>query len=162
MLRVRRARTPDVVESTPNRVRRVRPVEAPESADKGRITRVRRAPVPVPEIREGTRVSRRSRAVIPGDSRPYFVIDWERGLGWKLQIYLVMSLMYYVLHRTIISDHDYDRLCFELLEGWDSFEHPHKHCVDKGQLHAGTGYAIKYPTIVYGAAEHMLKNFREI
>lgn len=162
MLRVRRNRTPDVVESTPSRVRRVRPVEAAKPPDKGRITRVQQAPVVVAGTEGIARKGRAPRPAIAVDTRPIFVVDWERSLGWKLQIYLIMSFMYYVLHRTVITDHEYDRLCVELLEGWETFDHQHKHCVDKEQLHAGTGYAVKYPMIVYGAAEHMLKHYREI
>lgn len=142
MQRIHRTRTLDVVESHPLRVRRTRPEPAPETV--GRVRRVRQVAAPLND-----------------DPRGYFTIDWDRPLGWKLQIYLVTSYLYYNMARSIISDHEFDRLCKELAEGWDTFEHQHKHCTSLGDMVAGTGYANTYPLMVQQAADTMLRTFRE-
>lgn len=131
-----------MVESIPLRVRRVRvaPVEEPP-------TRIRRT---------------RGSAIPPTNTRERFHIDWDRSLGWKLQIYLVSSYLYYQLNRSIITDHDFDRLCNELYAGWGTFTHQHKHCTTRGDMRAGTGYANEYPPMVRGAAEYMLTQFVEL
>ena len=90
------------------------------------------------------------------------MIDWNKGLGYKIQIYLVTSFLYYRLNRSVITDHEFDRLCFELNEGWDDFDHQHKHCTSRDDMIAGTGYANEYPLMVQGAAYSMLTNFTEI
>lgn len=166
MSRVRRPATPVVVESTSQRVRRVRPSTQVEKAEETpvntRISRVRRTPEPVqaPTVLRRSRV--RSSEVGYTQSLPIFVIDWNKSLGWKLQIYLVTSYLYYHRCKSLITDHDYDRLCKELAEGWRGLTHQHKHLVDKGQLTAGTGYAVKnFPLMVQGAAEHMLRHYSE-
>lgn len=144
--RIRRTRTPVVVESPVVRVRRVRSV-------------------PVAEQPVSTRVIRRARPAIPVEDaglRPRFVMDWTKSLGYKLQIYLVTSYLYYNLNRSVITDHEFDRLCRELAEGWDTFEHQHKHCTDRASMIAATGYASTYPNMVIGAANSMLRHFREV
>jgi hypothetical protein len=146
MERVRRTRASPVVESTPLRVRRSRPVPVEEEQRRVRRTR------PV-----ASGLDRHS-----GDPRQRFVIDWGKSLGWKLQIYLVSSYLYYEMSRSIITDHDFDRLCKELNEGWNTFEHQHKHCTSRGAMVAGTGYANTYPLMVRGAADVMLHTFYEV
>lgn len=156
-----------MVESSPQRVRRTRPVlaveEVEETTNKARVRRVRSAPV-VEEVTTPRRGRFRGSGAgsSSGDSRPYFLIDWDRPLSWKFSIYMVTSYLYYCLNRSIITDHDYDRLCHELGDGYDDFEHQHKHLVDRGQFEAGTGYDIKYPQMVIGAAGSALDNYREI
>lgn len=162
MQRVRRVRTPDVVQSTPSRVRRVRLPEVEESPVKARVTRVRTPVVEEPVQRPTRRVRVGRNTASISEEKPRFMIDWDRSLGWKLQIYLVTSYHYYERCKSLITDHEYDRLCKELAAGWKTLQHQHKHCTDLGQLQAGTGYAIKYPRMVIGAAEHMLRSFREI
>jgi len=66
--------------------------------------------------------------------------------------YLMSSCLYYEEDAHVLSDYQYDVLCKELLEGWDDVDHYHKHLITKEDLQAGTGYAIKYPLIVVGAA----------
>lgn len=155
-----------MVESTPQRVRRTRPIpaveEVEETPNKARVRRVRSATV-VEEVSTPRRGRLRSSGVGSSASsgRPVFVIDWSRPLSWKFSIYMVTSYLYYCLNRSVISDHDYDRLCRELGDGYDDFDHQHKHLVDRDQFLAGTGYAIKYPPMVIGAARHMLDNFAE-
>ena len=140
-----RSRGTSMVESTPVRVvRRREPVEGGNSA------------VQVMRRIRGTDSLRAGETGLP-----YFFVDWSKSLGYKLQIYLVTSFLYYHLNRSMITDTDFDRLCKELAAGWRSLQHPHKHCVDRGSLVAGTGYDIKYPTIVKGAAFSMLDHFSE-
>lgn len=142
MDRVRRTRPPIVVESAPQRIRRVRQV-AEVAVQPTRIRRVRSAPV------------------APGD-KPRFIIDWDRGLGWKLQVYLITSFLYYNQCKSVITDHEFDRLCKELAEGWDTFEHQHKHCTSKEDMVAGTGYANDYPLMVQASADMVSRTFELI
>ena len=58
--------------------------------------------------------------------------------------YLMHSYLYYVMNEPIISDIEYDELCKELKDKWDSVEHYHKHLIDKQSLGAGTGYQLEY------------------
>ena len=58
--------------------------------------------------------------------------------------YLMHSYLYYVMNEPIISDMEYDELCKELKDKWDSVEHYHKHLIDKQSLGAGTGYQLEY------------------
>jgi len=58
--------------------------------------------------------------------------------------YLMHSYLYYVMNEPIISDMEYDELCKELKDKWDSVEHYHKHLIDKQSLGAGTGYQLQY------------------
>ena len=58
--------------------------------------------------------------------------------------YLMHSYLYYVMNEPIISDIEYDELCKELKDKWDSIEHYHKHLIDKQSLGAGTGYQLEY------------------
>lgn len=145
-VRIRRSRTVSVVESSPVRVRRTRSVVVPPPSSVVRVTRrVRNSPVSAYE-----------------DLRPRFYIDWNKSLGYKLQIYLVTSYLYYNLCRSVITDHEFDRLCKELAEGWEDFEHQHKHCTDRESMVAATGYANQYPLMVRCAANSMLAHYREI
>lgn len=124
-----------------SRVRRVRAISAPPAATTTRVRRVR-------PLRDG-------------DGRSWYVVDWGLSLEAKLQLYLMTSYQYYRLNRSIITDHDYDRLCRELYEGWPRIRHQHKRYVDRQQLFAGTGYAIDYPHMVIGGAMRMLELHRE-
>lgn len=136
--------------TTPTRVRRVRvqstgfaPVEATAEAPPQRVRRVRSAPQ-------------------NANPKPYFLIDWDRPLSWKLSIYLCSSYLYYLMNFSVLTDHDYDRLCKELAAGWRTLRHQHKHVVSFADLKAGTGYSIKaYPLIVEMAAQHMRENYHE-
>lgn len=73
-------------------------------------------------------------------------------INQKFVIYLMSSYLYYKENCHVLSDEQFDRLCKELLDNWDSITHRHKGLVTKGDLEAGTGYAIQYPSIVIGAA----------
>lgn len=143
--RIRRTRPSPVVESPPVRVRRVRSVDPSPP-----VKKIARRTRPVHEFGSGS------------DRRPRFEMDWSKSLGYKLQIYMVTSYLYYELCRSVITDHEFDRLCKELAAGWDDFEHQHKHCTDKGSMVAATGYANTYPLMVQNAAHSMLDHFREV
>ena len=73
--------------------------------------------------------------------------------------YMIASYAYYVEDEPIMSDSEYDNLCKNLLEHWDTLvepsDHPHKNLLCKDALEAGT-YLGKYPTIIKNA----LKNYR--
>lgn len=165
-IRVRRTRAPDVVESSSGRVRRIRPVSGEEgpsvTVDKGRLRRTRQAAPEAPRVRRTRPSTVRGEGYISNDPRPMYVIDWTWNWSQKFQLYLMTSFLYYRLNRSLIKDHEYDRLCFELLEGWDTNYHPHKKHVTRADLEAGTGYAIKYPTIVEQAAYLMLERHKEL
>lgn len=80
------------------------------------------------------------------DSLPIYSIRWDGSLWYKFSNYLVASFLYYNMNRSVILDFEYDMLCRELDIEWDNFEHEDKHLVDRGQLSAATGFAIKeYP-----------------
>ena len=69
--------------------------------------------------------------------------------------YLVHSYLYYILDDPVITDDEYDTLCKELLDKFDTLQHPHKHLTTKESLLAGPGYHIPssaYPTIVKSIA----------
>ena len=73
--------------------------------------------------------------------------------------YLMHSYLYYVMNEPIISDMEYDELCKELKDKWDSIEHYHKHLIDKQSLGAGTGYQLEYnKRIEHGALALLNKN----
>jgi len=67
--------------------------------------------------------------------------------------YLMSCYLYYELDQQVYSDDQFDQLAKRLLRQWDSVEHMHKHLITKGDLEAGTGYAIKYPNMVKGGAK---------
>lgn len=52
------------------------------------------------------------------------------------------SYLYYVHDESAIPDVTFDYLCKQLLERFDTFEHPHKYLVTKGDLDAGTGFRL--------------------
>lgn len=133
----------------PLRITRTRPAKegalAAPPAPVGRVTRVRGGTIKVPP-----------------SGKPRYVIDWTKPLGSKLQLYLMSSFLYYQLNRSVITDHEYDRLCDELAAGWLGLKHQHKRLVDLGSLMAGTGYDIKYTNMIMCAANMMLRNFEEV
>mgnify|MGYP003681233467 FL=1 len=75
--------------------------------------------------------------------------------------YLMHSYLYYEMDEPIISDIEYDELCKQLKDKWDSVEHFHKHLVDVQSLGAGTGYQLKYNNRIASAAIELLKQYKE-
>jgi hypothetical protein len=88
--------------------------------------------------------------------------DGDSSAGLVLQWYLMCSYLYYQLNRSVVPDVLFDFWSELLLYEWDDFEHPHKHLVNMDDLEAGTGHAIKYPRMVIGAAEALLKREVEL
>ena len=75
--------------------------------------------------------------------------------------YLMHSYLYYVMNDPIIEDIEYDELCRELKEKWDSVEHYHKHLIDKQSLGAGTGYQLQYNERIKLGAVALLNESKE-
>lgn len=75
--------------------------------------------------------------------------------------YLMHSYLYYVMNEPIISDIEYDELCKELKDKWDSVEHYHKHLIDKQSLGAGTGYQLQYNKRIEHGALALLNKSKE-
>lgn len=75
--------------------------------------------------------------------------------------YLMHSYLYYVMNDPIIEDIEYDELCRELKEKWDSVEHYHKHLIDKQSLGAGTGYQLQYNERIKLGAVALLNKSKE-
>lgn len=83
-------------------------------------------------------------------------------LRQKYTYYLMSCYLYYIEDMHVLADGVFDDLCKELLTRWDELDHAHKHLVTRGDLEAGTGYAIVYPKIVVGAARHWYKSIVQV
>ena len=68
------------------------------------------------------------------------------------------SYAYYKEGESLIEDAEFDQMCKDLIDNWDKIEHYHKHLIDLDSLRAGTGYDIKYPNRVVGAAIALIKD----
>lgn len=68
--------------------------------------------------------------------------------------YLMHCYLYYETGTSVISDHDFDLLAKELVAHWDEAKgHRHADIIDFNSLVAcSSGYYIKYPLMVQGAA----------
>lgn len=71
--------------------------------------------------------------------------------------FLVHSFLYYVMDSAVIQDATFDVIVKTLGEKWDTVEHPHKHLIDPSLLKSG--FYLKYPSIVEGAAHSFLREF---
>ena len=67
--------------------------------------------------------------------------------------YLMLSYLYYEKNDPLIDDGEFDKLCKTLLDKFDSIKHMHKSLINKSALAAGTGYDLKYTSMIIGAAE---------
>ena len=59
-----------------------------------------------------------------------------------------------------MSDDAFDYICKELLDNYDSIEHPHKEYIDKEALKAGTAYHMgvsDYPKLVQDGCEEYIR-----
>lgn len=86
--------------------------------------------------------------------RVFFKADDLRE-GQLVAHFLMASYLYYQEDISAIEDTEFDRLCVLLLEAYDRIKHPHKRLIKKGDLIAGSGYAIpykKYPLITRSAS----------
>ena len=73
--------------------------------------------------------------------------------------YLMHCFLYYVEDAPVISDALFDEMSKELMAKWDSIEHWHKDLISLDDLRAGTGYALRYPERVKGAARDLARRF---
>ena len=74
--------------------------------------------------------------------------------------YLIHCYLYYELDTPIIYDYDFDKLCQDLLEKWDSINHSYKDFVSQDDLKAGTGYSIqRYPRAIVEEAKRRKRIF---
>ena len=71
--------------------------------------------------------------------------------------YLMFSYAYYKENESLITDSEYDQICQDLITNWNDITHWHKPLLDLESLKAGTGYDIKYPPRVVGAAIALIK-----
>ena len=71
--------------------------------------------------------------------------------------YLMFSYAYYKENESLITDSEYDQICQDLITNWNDITHWHKPLLNLESLKAGTGYDIKYPNRVVGAAIALIK-----
>ena len=86
---------------------------------------------------------------------------YDDNINMLVPYYLMYSYLYYEENESIVPDAEYDRICKTLYEKWNDIEHRHKNLVDKDALIAGTGYQLKYPEMVKGAAKLLRKKVNE-
>lgn len=73
--------------------------------------------------------------------------------------FLIASYMYYVEGEAILSDATFDEAVVKTLMVHKNLVHPHRHLITDEHLEAGTGFDLKYPSIVPAAAAAMRKRF---
>jgi len=86
---------------------------------------------------------------------------WRTNPNMLVPYYLMHSYLYYVMNEPIIEGTEYDEICRELKEKWDSVEHYHKHLIDKQSLGAGTGYELQYNKRIERASLALLNKSKE-
>jgi NAD-dependent DNA ligase len=69
--------------------------------------------------------------------------------------YLMACYAYYVQDNPLISDRLFDVITKRLIAEYDTLEHIHKEHITMDDLVAGTGFAIVYPKMTVGGAQHM-------
>lgn len=82
---------------------------------------------------------------------------YDDNINMLVPYYLMYSYLYYEENESIVPDAEYDRICKTLYEKWNDIEHRHKNLIDKDTLLAGTGFQLKYPEMVKGAAKRLMK-----
>lgn len=88
-------------------------------------------------------------------ARDAFKKDKNMVIPWIL----LSSYCYYIVHRGLVEDITYDRMCRYLLDNWGVLEHRHKYLITKEDMEAGTLYQLKkedYPGIIQGSAMKLL------
>ena len=73
--------------------------------------------------------------------------------------YLILSYLYYKKDVSIVSDAFFDKIANVMIGLWNEIEHRHKDLITLDMLMAGT-YLGKYPSIVEGAAESLIKEWK--
>ena len=69
---------------------------------------------------------------------------WRTNPNMLVPYYLMHSYIYYEMNDPIISDYEYDEICNQLKDKWDSITHYHKKLIDVESLNSGTGYQLNY------------------
>lgn len=72
--------------------------------------------------------------------------------------YLMSSFLYYKENKQVLTDKEFDDLCFQLDDEWTKVKHPHKKLIKRSNLKAQTGYNIKFPKIVILSAYDWYEN----
>lgn len=85
---------------------------------------------------------------------------WRTNPNMLVPYYLMHSYIYYQLQDSIIKDYEYDEMCKQLKDKWESIKHYHKHLVDVSALGAGTGYQLKYNQRIVSAATLLYKQHK--
>ena len=77
--------------------------------------------------------------------------------------FMMASYAYYIVggEGQLMDDVTFDRLVQRLKEKYDEADHPHKEHITEDHLKAGTGFDIKYPTIVKHAYASYLRELHE-
>lgn len=78
-----------------------------------------------------------------------------------IPLWLIHSYLYYELGTSIISDYEFDTLAKAIDDLWDTIEHRHKYLLAKGEVHSGYYMVGKFPSIVKGAANRLLEEYRK-
>lgn len=71
--------------------------------------------------------------------------------------FMIGSYAYYRLGVRVMEDSDFDFLVQRLKASYNDVDHPHKKFITMEHLDAGTGYDIRFPTIVKHATHNYLK-----
>lgn len=64
------------------------------------------------------------------------------------KLWLMASFLYYEMDVNIITDEEFDKLSMYLLDNYDKITDKYKYLIDENNLSCGSGYDIKYPTII--------------
>lgn len=88
-------------------------------------------------------------------------IKLTRSPNQRFAWFLVHSFLYYIADQPVLRDRDFDMLCQTLVKEWDEVDHPHKHLVTLDDLKASSGFAIKFPLMVEGAAWNLLRKLNQ-
>ena len=74
--------------------------------------------------------------------------------------FMIGSYAYYELNENVMSDYDFDFLVKRLKDEWDNIDHPHKELITPTNLDSGSGYDIKFPSMVKGATVDYLNHIK--
>ena len=73
--------------------------------------------------------------------------------------FLIASWMYYREDNALLSDHTFDHVLIPALLVLPPGSHRHQHLITAEHLTAGTGFDLKFPLIVEGAAAALRARF---
>ena len=83
----------------------------------------------------------------------------DDSINMHIPWYLMAAYAYYVEDDPILEDKTFDMIAKRILDHWDEIEHPHKNCLNKDMLEAGT-FIGEYPTRVKGALDNVRYTYR--